>query len=116
MRPNAPVADMTIEPDAQDGPAEEIGQRARAAAGWQFPSKGLNTGLQMAAAIQGLIDDPEQARRLGENARQTAFERFSAEAMAEAYMELYDTILQEKGVETEARSEGPGETRGISCE
>ncbi len=46
-----------------------------------------------AAAIQELLDDPERARRLGKNARQTAFERFSAEAMAERYMELYERLL-----------------------
>ena len=40
MRPNAPVADMTIEPDGQDMPLDDIGQRARTAAGWQFLSRG----------------------------------------------------------------------------
>ena len=42
----------------------------------------------LADAIQQLIDDPQRARQLGEAARRTAFERFSAEAMAAAYMEL----------------------------
>lgn len=50
----------------------------------------------LAGAIQELIDDPERARRLGEAARRTAFERFSAEAMAAAYMELYERLLREK--------------------
>lgn len=40
--------------------------------------------------------DPERARRLGETARRTAFERFSAEAMAAAYMDLYERLLREK--------------------
>lgn len=48
---------------------------------------------ELAEAIQSFIDDPEMARRLGDAARQTAFERFSAEAMAEAYMELYERLL-----------------------
>lgn len=50
----------------------------------------------LAAAIQELIDDPERAKRLGEAARRTAFERFSAEAMAAAYMDLYERLLREK--------------------
>jgi glycosyltransferase involved in cell wall biosynthesis len=47
----------------------------------------------LAVAIQELIDDPERARVLAVNARQTAFERFSAEAMASAYMALYERLL-----------------------
>jgi glycosyltransferase involved in cell wall biosynthesis len=50
----------------------------------------------LADAIQQLIDDPQRARQLGEAARRTAFERFSAEAMAAAYMELYERLLREK--------------------
>ncbi len=50
----------------------------------------------LAAAIQELLDHPERARQLGQNARQTAFERFSAEKMAAAYMELYRALLQSK--------------------
>lgn len=51
----------------------------------------------LAAAIQRLLDDPKQARRLGENARRTAFERFSAEAMAEHYMALYEELMATSG-------------------
>ncbi|MGQ9730197.1 MAG: glycosyltransferase [Candidatus Zipacnadales bacterium] len=47
----------------------------------------------LAEAIQRLIDNPDQARKLGENARRTAFERFSAEKMAQAYLELYKALL-----------------------
>jgi glycosyltransferase involved in cell wall biosynthesis len=49
----------------------------------------------LAAAIQKLLDDPDQARMLGETARKTAFERFSAEAMVERYMEVYEGLLQD---------------------
>jgi glycosyltransferase involved in cell wall biosynthesis len=49
----------------------------------------------LAAAVQRLLNDPEQARRLGENARRTAIERFSAEAMAERYMKLYERLLRD---------------------
>ena len=49
----------------------------------------------LAAAIQRLLNEPEQARRLGDNARRTAFERFSAEAMAERYIELYERLLRD---------------------
>lgn len=50
----------------------------------------------LAAAIQTLLDDTEHARRLGENARRTAFERFSAETMATNYMELYQRLLAKR--------------------
>ncbi len=47
----------------------------------------------LAAAIQELMDDPERGRWLGQNARRTTFERFSAEAMARAYVELYEALV-----------------------
>jgi len=50
----------------------------------------------LAQAIQKLIDDPQMARSLGDAARQTAFERFSAEAMAAAYMDLYSQLLSDR--------------------
>ena len=40
----------------------------------------------LAQAIQKLIEDPQMARRLGDAARQAAFERFSEEAMAASWM------------------------------
>jgi glycosyltransferase involved in cell wall biosynthesis len=49
----------------------------------------------LAQAIQKLIEDPQMARRLGDAARQAAFERFSAEAMAERYMQLYERLLRD---------------------
>ena len=51
----------------------------------------------LAEASQSLIDDPAMARRLGDAARQTAFERFSAEAMAAEYMRLYERLLSGDG-------------------
>ncbi len=44
---------MTVDEDApeRDDPSTGIGQRARTAAGWQFLSTGLNTGLQMVTSI-----------------------------------------------------------------
>jgi glycosyltransferase involved in cell wall biosynthesis len=47
----------------------------------------------LVAAIRTLIDDSREARRLAQNARRTAFDRFSAEAMAEAYTQLYEALL-----------------------
>jgi len=47
----------------------------------------------LAGAMQTLLDDRSQALEFGEAAKHTAFERFSAEAMAERYMELYETLL-----------------------
>ena len=49
----------------------------------------------LAQAIQKLIEDPRMARRLGDAASQAAFERFSAEAMAERYMQLYERLLRD---------------------
>ena len=40
-----------MEPDEHSVPVDEIGQRARTAAGWQFLSRGLSTGLQMITSI-----------------------------------------------------------------
>jgi len=51
----------------------------------------------LAAAIQELIDDPVRAQALAAKARRTAFERFSAEAMAAAYMELYEQLVSVSG-------------------
>jgi glycosyltransferase involved in cell wall biosynthesis len=44
----------------------------------------------LGAAIVALLDDPERGRRLGEQARDHVVQHFSAEAMAAAYLGLYE--------------------------
>jgi glycosyltransferase involved in cell wall biosynthesis len=47
----------------------------------------------LAAAILRLLRNPHQARRLRENARVHAAQCFSARAMAESYMDVYEQVL-----------------------
>lgn len=46
-----------------------------------------------AAAIEGLYQDPERRRAMGAAARKTAVERFSAAAMVQGYIGLFDELL-----------------------
>lgn len=46
----------------------------------------------LAAALRRLVDDPELRRRLGEAGRQRVAERFTASAMEETILELYDEV------------------------
>jgi glycosyltransferase involved in cell wall biosynthesis len=47
----------------------------------------------MASAIAALLRDPSRARRLGDAARQSIYERFSMERMALATTQLYEALL-----------------------
>jgi glycosyltransferase involved in cell wall biosynthesis len=47
---------------------------------------------ELARAISALLEDREHARELGRNARRLALERFTARAMADRYVELYDRL------------------------
>jgi glycosyltransferase involved in cell wall biosynthesis len=47
----------------------------------------------MAAAIDGLLDDPARARQLGESARRRAASEFSAARVTERIEALYDALL-----------------------
>ncbi|MBN1420380.1 MAG: glycosyltransferase [Planctomycetes bacterium] len=48
---------------------------------------------RLAAGILSLLEDPARARTLGEAARATLEGRFSARAMAKAYLRLYEELL-----------------------
>jgi len=43
----------------------------------------------LSAALGRLVAAPERARAMGEHARRVALERYSAERMVDAYLELY---------------------------
>jgi len=47
----------------------------------------------LADAIRSLLSDPEQRRRMGENGRELARARFTAQAMADRFEELYSEVL-----------------------
>lgn len=47
----------------------------------------------LAAAVDGLLDDPDTARRMGERGRQRALERFTWAAVAERTAELYRSLV-----------------------
>jgi glycosyltransferase involved in cell wall biosynthesis len=51
---------------------------------------------ELSAAMIRLLGDPSLRSRLGENGRRKAFECFSAEVMARAYIALYDEILDDQ--------------------
>jgi glycosyltransferase involved in cell wall biosynthesis len=46
----------------------------------------------LAAALRRLLDDPELRRRMGEAGRRRVAERFSADAMVERVLELYEEV------------------------
>jgi len=48
----------------------------------------------LSAAIIQMLEDPEQARRLGENGYNRAAEHFSADSMAMRYLELYREVAE----------------------
>jgi glycosyltransferase involved in cell wall biosynthesis len=48
---------------------------------------------QLAAALAGLVDNPERRRRLGENARLTASQRFSQTRLGAQVLEAYTSFL-----------------------
>jgi glycosyltransferase involved in cell wall biosynthesis len=52
----------------------------------------------LAEAIIRLYEGQEWASSLGQKARQTVYERFSVEAMADKVIDLYETLAQKKGI------------------
>lgn len=57
----------------------------------------------LATAIVRLLADPELARRLGENGRSNAAQHFSARAMAENYISVYEQVVAScKGTDKQA--------------
>lgn len=52
-----------------------------------------NSPAQIGAAIRGLVDDPERARRLGQAARRTVQEHFTTERMVSRTMEVYRQVI-----------------------
>jgi len=50
----------------------------------------------LASSILRLIDAPEERRLMGTNGRLRARENFSAQAMSQQYLELYQGIVAEK--------------------
>ena len=48
----------------------------------------------LAARIREMWTHPEQARRMGENARRLIVERYTIQAVARAYEEVYETLLR----------------------
>jgi glycosyltransferase involved in cell wall biosynthesis len=46
----------------------------------------------LAAVIEDLLLDPARARALGENGRRAVFDKFSAQAMAEATLEVFGQL------------------------
>jgi glycosyltransferase involved in cell wall biosynthesis/SAM-dependent methyltransferase len=57
----------------------------------------------LAAAVDSLLADPEQARRLGENGRRRARTEFSAAAAAERVLELYEEVAGANGSQSDVR-------------
>jgi len=54
----------------------------------------LRDPASLAAALRRLLDDPEQARRLGEAGRQRARRLFSAESSVRRTLEVYDELAR----------------------
>ena len=52
---------------------------------------------QLSAALARLVLNPETLARLGANARARYEQRFTAQAMAAAYQQVYDSFLEQKG-------------------
>lgn len=53
----------------------------------------LNTAQDLAAALRIALSSPEELRRRGAAARSTVLQRYSMEAMAESYSDLYRTAV-----------------------
>jgi glycosyltransferase involved in cell wall biosynthesis len=56
----------------------------------------LNNPKDLARAIQYLIDNPKEAKRMADNARRVVEERYTAKAMTEAYQNLYEKVVSRK--------------------
>ena len=51
---------------------------------------------ELAAALDGLLDDPDRRRRMGEAGRRRALERYSWRAVAEATAAAYQRAIDER--------------------
>lgn len=60
--------------------------------GWLFP---VGDGEGLAMAMRGIADDPKQAQRMGEAARQTVIERFSESGMIERTAQLLQEVVED---------------------
>jgi glycosyltransferase involved in cell wall biosynthesis len=47
-------------------------------------------------ALRRLLDDPDLRRRLGQQARRDAFAKYSVKAVAGAYREVLDQVMESK--------------------
>jgi len=56
----------------------------------------VRTEQEWVAALERLIDDPELRRRLGEQARKDAVERYSTRAVAADYRRVLDSVMGER--------------------
>ena len=74
----------------QVGVAPEV---AEADAGLVVPCR----SEALAGAIEALILDPEARRRMGENGRRLARERYSLPAVAHRTLSLYDEVVKDWG-------------------
>jgi glycosyltransferase involved in cell wall biosynthesis len=52
---------------------------------------------EIAAAMEYLIEHPDEARRMGENGRQAVLERYNWEKESERLLGIYDTVLRADG-------------------
>ena len=57
------------------------------------PADPARFAADLAAALNGLLADPDAARRMGKAGRQRALDRFSWSAIAAATVALYDTLI-----------------------
>lgn len=60
----------------------------------------------LAAAINGLLDDPARAARLGEAGRRRVAEHYSLESMTERTLALYGRVLAGEGPRSRGRARG----------
>ena len=63
--------------------------------------------LQLASAMQWLIDDPELRSGLSANARRLVADRFSVEAMTRSLLKLYDRVVSQKYTEADTSRIAP---------
>ncbi len=52
-----------------------------------------NDGAHLAAALKSLLDDPDQAKKMGRAGRKTVYENYSMERMAANIIKVYERIM-----------------------
>lgn len=70
-----------------------------------FPAR---DGAALAASIRALVDDPEQARRIGAAARATVYERYTWEGNARSVLEALGMLRPELGGRNDELGAGAG--------